>query len=139
MINRKEYAFEDIQIFLFGRLVEGVTAIEYEESKSQPNIHGRGNKPVAYGRGKVDFTGKLTLLQSEVEAILASIPNNKGLVSLPAFNITVAYAPLDDPSNVITDQLESCRVERVKKGMSTDDNNMSVELDLAIFNIKYNV
>lgn len=137
-VNKKEYAFEDVEIVLFGRPIVGFQSVEYESMKEHSNVKGRGNRPVAMGRGSEDFTGKLTLLQSEVEAIQASIPNNKPLTSLPAFNMIVSYAPTDG-SPIVVDAVLGCRVKSYKKGISTDDGNMTVDLDLLPFDIKYNI
>ena len=138
MINGNEYAWEDIQVVLFGRVVEGITAIEYSMKKEHTNIYGRGSKPIAMGRGKNEPTGSITLLQSEVEAIQAGLPKGMSLVDIPAFNIPVSYAP-ETGGVVTTDTLFACRFAEVKKGGKQGDANMPVELPLVIGDIGFNV
>lgn len=139
MINQNEYAWEDIQIVLPGKPlpIEGVVAVEYTEKKEHMNIYGRGSKPIRMGRGKTEYEGSITLLQSEIEALQQSLPAGKSLTQMVPFTITVAYAPEGGVS--VVDQLLFCRIKEVKKGIKQGDGNMEVALSLAIGDIKYNV
>lgn len=139
MINGNEYAYEDIAVILPGSAtpVDGVAAIEYETKKDHTNIYARGDKPVAMGRGKKEFAGSMTLLQSTVEAMQAGLPVGKDLTDITAFTVTVAYAPEAGVATV--DQLLYVRISAYKKGMKTGDGNMTVDCTLAIGDIKYNV
>lgn len=139
MINGNEYAWEDVQVIIPGKIqpIDGVAAIEYEESKDHTEVHGRGSKPVALGRGKTTFSGSMTLLQSEFEALQQSVPKGKSVTQIPAFNITVAYAPAGGVSTV--DKLVAVRIKKFKKGGKTGDDHMEVVCDLAIGDILYNV
>src|SRR5688572_27229923 len=95
MINGNEYAWEDLQIVMEGKAqpLEGVTEIEYTTKKEHTNIYGKGDKPVAMGRGKKEPGGKIVLLQSEFEALQQSLPAGKDATDRKPFTITVAYAP----------------------------------------------
>ena len=139
MINGNEYAWEDVQVILPGKAtpVEGIVAIEYEESKDHTEVYGRGSKPVALGRGKTSFNGSMTLNQSEFEALQQSLPFGKSVTQLAPFNVTVAYAPEGGIATV--DQLIAVRIKKFKKGMKNGDGNMEVVCDLAIGDIKYSV
>lgn len=139
MINGNEYSWEDIKIIIPGssKPVEGAVEISYEEEKEHKNIYGRGDKPVAMGRGSVKYTAKLVLLQSDVEAMIATLPKGKSLTQLPPFLVTVGYAP--DGGVATIDHLEYCRILKFDKGMKQGDPNKEITLDLLPGNIKYNV
>lgn len=139
MINGNEYAWEDVQLVFGGESapIDGFVAIEYTSTKEHSNIHGRGAKPVAMGRGREDFSGTLTILQSELERLQRTMPRGESLTRKAPFNLTVAYAPEAGAQTV--DQLLFCRIGEVKKGMRTGDGNMTVELPLTVGDIKYNV
>jgi len=139
MINGNEYAWEDIAVIIPGKVapIDGIEAIEYEESKEHTNIHGRGDEPVAFGRGKKDFSGSLTLLQSEFEALQQSLPPGRSVTSMAPFNITVSYAP--EGGIDTTDLLIGVRIKKFKKGGKTGDDHMPVVCDLIIGKIDYNV
>jgi hypothetical protein len=139
MINGNEYSWEDINVILPGSLVpaDGVTAIEYSEKKDHQNIYGRGAKPVAAGRGKVEFSGSITLLQSTVEAMQKGLPKGKSITSIAPFDITVGYLP--DGGVATVDTLKYCRFGEIKKGMKTGDPNMEIQIPLIIGDILYDV
>lgn len=139
IINGNEYSWEDMEIIFLGKPIpmNGVTALSYEEKKEHTNIYGRGDKPVAMGRGKREYSGSITILQSELEAIQRALPSGKSMSDVTGFDITVSYAPKG--GEVTTDRLRYCRVGGTKKGMKTGDANMEIELPLVIGDIVYNV
>ena len=129
MINKQEYAFEDIRVNILGRELEGIRGVEYGANKEHFNIHGRGNKPVSMGRGKKDSEpGSLTILQSEFEAIQAALPRGKDPCDIDPFPMVIAYAP--ESGVVVTDIVPNCRIMRWKKGMTTEDGFMTIALEL---------
>lgn len=137
MVNGNEYSWEDINAILPGKATpaEGIIAISYTVKKDHVNIYGRGDKPVALGRGKMEFDGSITLLQSEVEGMLATLPKGKNITNLAPFTITVAYAPAGGVATV--DQLKHVRFKEMPKGMKTGDPNMEITIPLAIGDIIY--
>ena len=134
--NGKEYSFADISLNLLGRDVVGLKGIKYNTTRDHQNVIGKGGRPVAMSRGQKNFEGTLTLTQSEVELIQEGLAPGKDLTDLPPFPIVVSYAP--EGGVLKTDILEKCRFRGTPKGMSSDDADAPVEMELAIFNIKYN-
>ena len=138
MVNGNEYAWEDIEVVMLGRPVVGIRGIEYKEEQTKTNIYGRGNKPVARTKGNKTYSGSITLLQSEVEALQAAAGEGKSLNDLPRFYITVAYAPKSGGA-ITTDILRDCEFMDLTKAMNQNDPNMEVNLMLVIGSIDYNV
>src|SRR4051812_13169510 len=105
LVNGSEYAWGDVQVVLPGKNIpiDGITAFEYGAKQDKPNIYGRGFKPVARGRGKIEFSGKVTILQSEFEALVKAITGKRDPLALPMFPITVSYAP--EGGVITTDKL----------------------------------
>ncbi len=134
MINGTEYAWEDVQIVVEGKAtpLTGVQEIKYKATKVHENIKGRGNKPVAMGRGQEDYEGSLKILQSELEAMQDALGTDS-LTTRKPFLISVGYAPLVGAKR--TDVLMGCRIKEVERSIGTDDTHMVVELPLAIFSI----
>ena len=136
-VNGEEYAWEDVQITVQGKSIPltGVKAIEWGTTKVHENIYGRGNLPVARGRGKKEFKeGTITLLQSEVLAMEAALPPDKSLVDRDAFSITVAFAPEIGPKTVY--KLMGCRCTDDPRKIGGEDTHMEVELKFLPFSIK---
>lgn len=139
MINGNEYAWEDLQVVIEGKAqpLEGISEIEYVTKKEHSNIYGRGDKPVAMGRGKKEYSGKIKLLQSELEAMQRTLAKGKDITDMNGVSVSVSYAPAGGV--ITTDVLKYVRFGEVKKGMKTGDGNMEVEIPLVIGEIIYNV
>jgi len=138
MINGNEYAFEDMQVVINGISLEGFVDVRYGATKEHSNVHGRGNKPVSMARGKKDAKpGKLTILQSEFEALQKATPPGMDPTDWVPFIMTVSYAPAGGVP--VTDVVPFCRVTDWEKGMSTEDGNMTIELALTTGIPKLNV
>lgn len=138
MINGNAYAWEDVRVLLDGTTVPlvGIIAIDYTAEKNHFNIHGAGADPVELGRGVKTYSGSLTLLQSAVEAMQATILAGKDITDL-VYNITVAYAPAGAASK--TDRLLAVRFTSVPKGLGTQNPTMEINLPMVIGKINYNV
>ena len=138
MINGQEYAFEDVECVINGTILDGFTGVSYGTKKEHKNIHARGNKPVAMARGKKDAEpGVLTILQSQFEAFQAASPSGVDPCDWEPFTMTIAYAPL---GGIITrDVIPFCRVNSFKKGITTEDGNMTIDLQLTTGLPLYNV
>lgn len=139
MINGNEFSWEDMYLLIPGKAtpVTGITDIMYTVKKDHTNIWGRGDKPVAMGRGKKEYEGEITLLQSEVEGLLATLLPGQDITDIPAGIVTVAYAPIG--GSQVVDQLLFVRFKEMPKGMKTGDGNMEIKIPLAIGDIKFNV
>lgn len=139
MINGFEYAWEDVKVIIPGSVLpeDGVVAIKYKYAKEHTNIHARGAKAISMGRGKETPTASVTLLQSTVEKMISGLPPGKNLTHMAPFTITVAYAPTG--GTFVIDHLLYCRVMDFEKGMKTGDGNMTVDCELAVGDILYNI
>jgi hypothetical protein len=139
MINGFEYAAEDMKVILPGKLTpeEGVVEINYLTKKEHTEIHGLGAEAVALGRGKKERSGDVTVLQSVIEGMQATLRPGQDLTDLSPFTITVGFAPAGGRQTF--DRLKFCRIKEVPKGMKSGDPNMMVKLMLAIGKIEYNV
>ncbi len=139
MINGNEYSWEDVKVIIPGNPipVQGIVEINYNTKKEHKNIYGKGDEPVAMGRGKKEFSGDITLLQSELEGLQSTLPPGKDITNLPAGIITMAYAPEGGKATV--DQLLFVRFTEIPKGMKTGDANMEIKIPIAIGKILYNV
>lgn len=138
MINGTEYAFEDVAIRILGRSIIGFVDFSYGATKDYKNIHGRGNRPIKRGRGKKDAKpAKLSILQSEFEAMQRMSLPGIDPTDWPPFSITVAYAPLF--GQITVDTIPYCQITDWEKGMTTDDGNMTIVLnmitDIPILNV----
>lgn len=133
LYSSKNYSWNDISIALSGRIVEGVDNIEYTYKQDKGVLRGRGGKGHKITRGNKDYEGKITLWQSEVEAMIKGAPN-KDILSLN-FDVIWSFTPDDGGANV-TDVLVSCEFTDLKKAMKQGDKNMLIELPFIFLDVK---
>jgi hypothetical protein len=139
MFNSEEYGFIDIQVVMLGRPIVGLRKIRYKSMQEKSNVHGAGAKPIARGRGKIDYDGTITILFSELRALLASQGQKvDGPIKLRPFDITVVYAP-SVTSIINTDRLVFVEVTECEVDWNNGDQFAEIDLPIVIGDIQYNV
>ncbi|MDY3521993.1 hypothetical protein PG614_10165 [Riemerella anatipestifer] len=133
IFSSKQYAWCDITIAFGGRIINGVTEVEYLEKKEKEFLYGRGCKPHAIVGGNRSYEGKLSIWQSELEAMTRDA-KNKDILSL-SFDVVVSYVPKDG-GQMVTDILKGVEFTEVKKAMKQGDKNMIVELPIMFLDVK---
>ena len=131
--SSKNYSWNDVSIAIGGRIIEGVEDVEYSKKQDKGGLRGRGGKGHGITRGNKDFEGKITLWQSEVEAMIKDA-TNKDLLSL-SFDIIWSFVP-DDGGATVTDVLSTCEITEYKKAMKQGDKNMLIELPFIFLDVK---
>lgn len=131
--SSKQYAWHDVSISIGGRILEGCTEIEYTEKQEKDVLRGRGNKGHKITRGNKSYEGKVTIWQSELEAMVQDAPG-KSILNLN-FDIIVSYVP-EDGGVIVTDVLSGCEFTETKKAMKQGDKNMIVELPIIFLDVK---
>lgn len=131
--SSKQYAWADVTLVVGGRILQGATEVEYTEKQDKEPLYGRGNKPHGIVRGNKSYEGKISVWQSELEAMIHTTPN-KSVLDL-TFDVVVAYVPLDG-GPMVTDVLVGCEITETKKAMKQGDKNMIVELPMVFLDIK---
>lgn len=137
MINKIEYAWEDITITMMGRVVERVEEINYDTEVDLKLLYGRGSKPKGIGGGNEKPGGELVLGQSEVEALIRKAQEKKrnGKLSDLTFDIQVHY--LSD-TDIVKDKIVSARFTKNPKGMKQGDSDMKIKVPFICMDIQYN-
>jgi hypothetical protein len=131
--STKQYAWSDITIAYGGRIIDGVTAVEYSKKKNKEYLYGRGNKPYAIQSGNFEYEGKIEVWQSEVLAMERDAAD--GEVLNLEFDITIAYTPEDDGETVVK-TLKGCQFTEQTEGMQQGDTHMKIELPIMFRDIK---
>ena len=71
MFNSRQYEFADVTLVLGGKDITGIRGIKYAEKQDKEVIYGKGNEPMSVQKGNKSYDGELTLLQSELESLVA--------------------------------------------------------------------
>ena len=93
LINRygSVMGWNKISAKLFGRFLEGITEISYDDEEDQELVYGAGGKPIGKGKGNYKPKASITLTEEERRAIMESLPPGMRLQDIPDFDITVSY------------------------------------------------
>lgn len=96
VLNGIPYAAKDIDITMLGRIVRGITELNYSEDQEVEKVYVVGSKkPVARTLGKEDCKGDITLLVNEVAGI--EIAADGSITSVGEFDLTVHFKALPVP------------------------------------------
>ncbi|MCW3168910.1 hypothetical protein OMO38_10290 [Chryseobacterium sp. 09-1422] len=131
--SSKQYKWPDLSVVVGGRILEGITVVEYAEKREKDFLYGRGSKPHRVVSGNASYEGKISIWQSELEAMTRDAPNND--ILLLEMEIIIAYVP-SDGGQIVTDILKGVEFTEVKKGMTQGDKNMIVELPIIFTDVK---
>ena len=123
--DSKQYSWSDVTIALGKKIINGITSVEYTKKQDKSILRGRGNKGHRIVRGNEDFEGKITIWQSEFEAMTRDAPGKNHLRL--EFDLTIAYVP-EDGGQTVTDICKTCEFTEGKKTFNQGDGNMVVEL-----------
>lgn len=93
LINGKAYDYTQISVSILGSPLAGVSSINYTETQDKTNNYGTGNRPVSRGQGAINCEASLEISMNDIER-LRDASSDRSLLSLPAFDILVVFAPL---------------------------------------------
>lgn len=136
-INNKEYAWGDIQVFVLGRFVLGLKAVEYKTKKEKEANYGAGRDPRSIQHGKRAYEGSITISQSEVEA-LNRAARAKGYKDILDVDIDLVVSYIPEYSEVITiDHIQCASFSEFPKGMKEGDKMSEHAMPFVCLDIDY--
>ena len=134
LINGRAYDWSSISVYLFGKKIYGITAINYEETSEQQLNKGAGLYPVSYAPGDKNYEASMTLSMFEVQKIQDSLSiTGFSITDIPPFDIIVEYAPLGQRR--VTDRLVGCRFTNNVRTANQGDPDTVAELNLSVAQI----
>ena len=116
--SSKQYSWCSLSVAFGGRILEGITELEYTIKQDKDYLFGRGCTPHGVVRGNRTGDGKITLWQSEVEAMIRDA-KNKDVLAL-SFDI-----------------IKNVEFTEMKKSMKQGDKNMLIELPIIFTKVEY--
>jgi len=105
--NTREYEWSDVSVVVAGRVVTGLRGIKYTSKQEKELLYAKGNKPHGIQHGNKDYSGELTLLQSEYEALREAAG---GDVLDASFNIVACYGNPTKGDTITTDTLVNVEI-----------------------------
>lgn len=134
-MDTREYEWSDIGVVMAGRNVTKFRNISYTESQEKEALYAKGDKPHGIQRGNKAFSGTVTLLQSELDAIDTAAG---GDLLDARMNIIVSYGNPSKGDVIKTDLISSLEFTDVSKGMAQNDKFAEIELPFIALDIRRN-
>ncbi|RMF00809.1 MAG: hypothetical protein D6772_05815 [Bacteroidetes bacterium] len=124
----KQYGWKDVSVVVLGRVIEGIEDVTVKRKVTKERQYGRGNATQNILSGNEEISGKLTIHQSELQAINTAVKAVNPLldISKVSFEIVVVYE--DELGAATTDIVRGVQVEEYEKSMAQGDTKMSIEL-----------
>lgn len=127
--------WNSITVNLFGRDVEGISSLSYDDSVEKENVRGVGSMPIGRSRGNYEATASIGLFKEEVDAIQKALAPGKRLQDIASFDIVVQY----DRNGVIQkDIIHNCEFTNRGVDVSQGDATISTDYELIISHITWN-
>jgi hypothetical protein len=132
----KMVGWNDTKVNMLGRDVEGITAIEYDDTQELENIMGAGSKPIGRGTGNYQAKASITLHKEEVVALQRSLAPGARLSSIAPFDVTVHY---EYQGFMYKDRIRNCQFKGNGVSVKQGDKSMPQKFDLIISHIDWNI
>ena len=126
MFNSREYEYADVTLVLGGKDITGIRGLEYAAKQEKEAIYGKGSEPVSIQKGNRSYSGTLTLLQSELETLIAN-SKDASVLSLQ-LDAVVCYGNPSAGDVMITDVLQGIQFTEEPKGLKQGDKFMEIAL-----------
>lgn len=136
--NTKEYAWIDVNVVLLGKPVTGLRGIEYKSKRQTEALFATGKKARGIQKGKKEYEGTITVLQSELIAMQAAAKQSgyDDITDLE-FDIIVSYMP--ESGVVQTDKVVNASITEAPNSIKEGDLYSEHALPFIACDIEYNV
>mgnify|MGYP000417417600 FL=1 len=108
--DSKQYGWKDLSIAYGGRIIEGITELEYTKKQATDYLYGRGDDPHDIVSGNNEYEGKITIWQSELEGMIRDANNNDITTLRP--DIIATYVG-GEGGQTVTDILKNVKFMKV--------------------------
>lgn len=128
--------WNQVQLVLFGRTVEGITEISYDDEQEKEAIMGGGNMPVGVGTGNYKAKCSITLLSEEYNGLMASLPANTRIQDIPATDVSVLYM---NGTSVVKDVIRNFEFVGAAKEIKQGDKMIAMKIPCFCTHIDWRV
>jgi hypothetical protein len=138
LINRfgNVVGWNKVAVRLFGRQLEGITELEYDDEVERELVYGAGRDPIGKGEGNYKPKASITLTEEEKRALMDSIPPGMRIQDIPNFDIIVTYTY---ENRVYKDVIRNAGFLKNGVSVKQGDKSIATKFDLDPTHIDWNV
>jgi hypothetical protein len=124
-MDTRQYEFADITAVVGGRDITGLRGVKYSEKIEREALYAKGRYPHSLQSGNVAYAGEITMLQSELELLIAA---GGGSILNVKTDVVISYGNPSNGDTLVTDKLVGVEFTESPKEMKQGDKNMEVTL-----------
>lgn len=128
--------WNSVTLNLFGRDVEGISELSYDDTVSKENVYGAGKMPIGTGEGNYEANVGLKLYKEEVIAILDSMGNGKRLQDAEPTDVIVTY---EYKNRVYKDIIRNFQITSNGSSVNQGDTTVDQTIECMCSHIDWNV
>lgn len=128
--------WNSVTLNVYGRDVEGISELSYEDSVDKELIKGAGKMPIGVGEGDYNAKMGLKLYQEEVIAIMDSLPPGVRLQDIIGTDVIVKY---EYNTRIVTDIIHNVEFMKVGKAVKKGDKTIDQAVEVICTHISWNV
>lgn len=128
--------WNSVTLNIYGRDVEGISELSYEDSVDKELIKGAGKMPIGVGEGEYNAKMGLKLYQEEVIAIMDSLPPGVRLQDVIGTDVIVKY---EYNTRMVTDIIHNVEFMKVGKAVKKGDKTIDQTVEVICTHISWNV
>ena len=137
-IRTTECAWADLEVKILGRTIRGLRRIEYSKTREKEHLYGSGAEPLDIQSGNKAYTGSITLLGFEADAMntAAQAAGYEDITEVPheAIVLTAKYQKtLLDPKTFVT--ITGIGFSEDTTSMEQNAKNREIQLPFLAMNI----
>lgn len=137
-IRTSECAWAQFEVKILGRKIKGIRGFEAKKTIEKEHLYGAGDEPIDLATGNKSYTGNITLLGFEVDAMnrAARMAGFEDILEVPheAIVITANFQKLKvDPKTFIT--VVGVGFTEVPQAIKQNDKNREIQLPFLAMNI----
>lgn len=129
--------WNSITVNLLGRDIEGITAINYNDTVTKENAYGAGKYPIGRSEQNYEAECSLTLYKEEMDGIRAVLPPGGRVQDIAPFDILVEYENKD--GRITRDRIRNCEFTNAGVEIEQGNGSITVEHELIVSHIEWNV
>ncbi|MDR2472146.1 MAG: hypothetical protein LBD53_01100 [Tannerella sp.] len=137
-IRTNECAWAQFEVKILGRKIKGLRGFEFKKAIEKEHLYGAGNEPIDIQEGNKSYTGNISVLGFEVDAMnrAARAAGFEDITEVPheAIVITAKFQKLKtDPKTFIT--VTGVSFSEVPHAMKQNDKNREIQLPFLAMNM----
>lgn len=124
--DSREYEYADITVVMGGKDITGLRGVKYSTKQEKEAVYGKGNQPLKIQKGNISHEGEITVLQSELETLIAN--STDGSILSLQLDIVVGYGNPSNGDVMLVDVLQGCQFTEESKEMKQGDKFAEITL-----------